>query len=75
MEQLFAPRAFGSKTCVVRVFVVTPDTHSFIHSRFSLSSSEASREPRFSKRNCKALSLSTRANPLRVLGFVLAMEV
>ena len=46
MGQLLAPRAFGSKQCVVRAFVVTPDTHSFIHSRFSLRSSEASREPK-----------------------------
>ena len=30
MGQLLAPRAFGSKKCVVRAFVVTPDTHSFI---------------------------------------------
>ena len=39
MGQLFAPRAFGSKKCVVRAFVVRPDTHS----RFSFSSAEASR--------------------------------
>ena len=32
MGQLFAPRAFGSKKCVVRAFVARPDTHSFIHS-------------------------------------------
>ena len=31
MGQLLAPRAFGSKKCVVRAFVVRPDTHSFIH--------------------------------------------
>ena len=39
MGQLFAPRAFGSKKCVVRAFVVRPDGHS----RFSFSSAEASR--------------------------------
>ena len=43
MGQLFAPRAFGSKKCVVRTFVVRPDGHSFIHSCFSFSSAEASR--------------------------------
>ena len=40
MGQLFAPRAFGSKKCAVRVFVVRPDGHSFM---FSFSSAEASR--------------------------------
>ena len=47
MGQLFAPRAFGSKKCVVRAFVVRPDGHSFIHSRFSFSSAEASRNLEF----------------------------
>ena len=42
MGQLLALRAFGSKKCVVRAFVVTPDIHSF----FSLWSSEASRAPK-----------------------------
>ena len=39
MGQLFAPRAFGSKKCVVMAFVVRPDTHS----RFALWCAEASR--------------------------------
>ena len=39
MGQRFAPRAFGSKKCVVLAVVVRPDTHS----RFSFSSAEASR--------------------------------
>ena len=43
MGQLFAPWAFGSKKCVVRAFVVRPDTHSSSHSCFSFSSAEASR--------------------------------
>ena len=43
MGQLFAPRAFGSKKCVVRAFVVRPDGRTLIHSRFSFSSAEASR--------------------------------
>ena len=38
MGQLFAPRAFGSKKCVVLAFVVRP----FIHSRFEFTSAEAS---------------------------------
>ena len=42
MGQFLAPRAFGSKKCVVRAFVATPDTHS----RFSFWSSEGSREPK-----------------------------
>ena len=32
MGQLLAPRAFGSKKCVVRAFVGTRTGHSFIHS-------------------------------------------
>ena len=31
MGQLFAPRAFGSKKCVVLAFVVRPTNQSFIH--------------------------------------------
>ena len=31
MGQRFAPRAFGSKKCVVLAFVVRPFIHSFIH--------------------------------------------
>ena len=48
MGQLLAPPAFGSKTCVVRAFVVTPDTHSFIYAfiHVFLFGGEASREPR-----------------------------
>ena len=38
MGQLFAPRAFGSKKCVVLAFVVRPT----IHSRFEFTSAEAS---------------------------------
>ena len=38
MGQLFAPRAFGSKKCVVLTFVVRPT----IHSRFEFTSAEAS---------------------------------
>ena len=39
MGQLFAPRAFGSKKCVVLAFVVRP----FIQPCFSFTSAEASR--------------------------------
>ena len=42
MGQLFAPRAFGSKKCVVLAFVVRPTIHSFIHSCFEFTSAEAS---------------------------------
>ena len=52
MGQLFAPRAFGSKKCVVLAFVVRPTIHSRfeftsaeasgIHSRFEFTSAEAS---------------------------------
>ena len=43
MGQLFAPRAFGSKKCVVLAFVVRPTIPSAIPSRFSFTSAEASR--------------------------------
>ena len=47
MGQLFAPRAFGSKKCVVRAFVVRPVIHSanqpVSQPCFSFSSAEASR--------------------------------
>ena len=47
MGHLLAPRAFGRKKCVVRAFVVRPDTNSFIHSCFSFWCAEASRNPGF----------------------------
>ena len=43
MGQLFAPREFGSKTCVVLAFVVRPFIHSFNQSCFQFTSAEASR--------------------------------
>ena len=63
MGQLFAPRAFGSKKCVVLAFVVRP----FIHSRFEFTSAEASgnlgfpRGPRaFGSKKCVVLAFVVR---------------
>ena len=55
MGQLFAPRAFGSKKCVVLAFVVRPTIHSFIHVLNS-------RPLKPQEEN--ALSLRARAGPL-----------
>ena len=63
MGQLLAPRAFGSKKCVVRTFVVTPDTHSLIHSCFSFWSSEASRNLGF-LRGIVDTAAAIRRNPV-----------
>ena len=61
MGQLFAPRAFGSKKCVVLAFVVRPT----IHSRFEFTSAEASGNLGFPRGIENALSLRARAGPLR----------
>ena len=87
MGQLFAPRAFGSKKCVVRAFVVRPFIHSFIQPCFSFSSAEASRNLgflreikkklffyRFNDRGAHLLTVDIWEQPLSVGPYIFSCE-